>query len=73
MGVMDDDGIHKTVPAGTVYPADDATAIGIVYQDVDVTYGDRAGAVLVAGRVLADRLTVTEEAKAVLTGIVFVD
>jgi hypothetical protein len=75
MGVMDDDGIHKTVAAGTPYPADGSTAIGIVYQDVDVTYGDRAGAVLVAGRVLTDRLSITEDAKTALTdaGIVFVD
>jgi hypothetical protein len=73
MGVVD--GIYKTVPAGTVFPADDATATGIVFQDVDVTYGDKAGSVMVAGRVLADRLSVTEAAKTALTaaGIVFVD
>lgn len=75
MGVTDDDGIHKTVHAGTPYPANDATATGIVFQDVDVTYGDKAGPVLVAGRVLSDRLTIAEAAKTALakSGVVFVD
>ncbi len=30
---------RKIVPAGTVYPANDATAIGILLADVDVTNG----------------------------------
>lgn len=69
------DGQYKTVFAGTVFPADDGTATGIVFQDADVTDGDAAGSVLVAGRVLKDRLTVSDEAvKALIPlGIVFVD
>lgn len=39
----------KYVPAGAIYPANDATAIGIVYEDVDVTSGDMAGSVVTEG------------------------
>jgi hypothetical protein len=49
---------RKVVPAGTVYPANDATAIGIVFHDVDVTEGPQPGAVLVEGYVLEARLPV---------------
>ena len=34
----------------------DNTAEGIVFEDVDVTNGDRVAAVIVAGRVYANRL-----------------
>lgn len=73
MGVADGNG--KTVFAGTPFPANDGTAIGIVYQDVDVTDGDAAGSILVAGRVIADRLAIASAAKTALTtrGIVFTD
>lgn len=72
MGVAD--GSHKTVVAGTPYPSNDASATGIVYQTADVTDGDAIGSVMVAGRVIADRLTIDETAKTALTakGIVFV-
>lgn len=46
----------KYVPMGTVWPANDATAEGIVYEDVDVTTGDMPGSVVLAGRVYEDRL-----------------
>lgn len=72
MGVEDGNG--KTVFAGTVFPADDATAVGIVFQDVDVTDGDAIGSVMVAGRVLRERVTVSDEAVAAMTGaILFID
>lgn len=73
MGVAD--GIYKTVPAGTPYPSNDANAIGIVFEDVDVTYGDKPGSILVSGRVLEDRLTMDTAAKTALVsaGIKFVD
>lgn len=46
----------KYVPAGTIYPANDATAVGIVYEDVDVTNGDAAGSVVLSGVVYESRL-----------------
>ena len=36
-------GTAKVVKAGTVYPSNDGNAIGIVYEDVDVTTGDMPG------------------------------
>ena len=63
----------KSYKAGEVYPANDATAKGIVFNDVTVTTetGPQPVAVMVEGYVLADRLPtpVSEEAKAVLTEI----
>ncbi len=60
----------KYVPMGTVYPANDATAEGIVYEDVDVTSGDMPGSVVLSGTVYEDRLPVTiaETAKSALIG-----
>lgn len=49
-------GCRKIVPAGTVYPANDATAIGVLLNDVDVTDGDYQGSVIVDGILLKDRL-----------------
>ena len=46
----------KYVKMGTIYPANDATAIGIVYEDVDVTSGDMPGSVVTAGVVYTGRL-----------------
>lgn len=59
---------RKIVPAGTVYPANDATAIGITYTDTDVTEGPQPGAVLIEAWILEDRLPapVSAEAKTAL-------
>lgn len=46
----------KYVKMGTVFPANDATAIGIVYEDVDVTVGDMPGSVVTKGEVYEDEL-----------------
>ena len=46
----------KYVKAGTIYPANDATAVGIVSGDVDVTNGDAAGSVVLGGVVYESRL-----------------
>lgn len=46
----------KYVKMGTVYPANDATAVGIVYEDVDVTTGNMPGSVVTKGVVYEDRL-----------------
>ena len=40
---------RKIIKAGTVYPQNDATAIGMLLYDVDVTEGDADGALLVHG------------------------
>lgn len=49
---------RKYVKMGTPYPANDATAVGIVYEDVDVTSGDMPGSVVLSGVVYEDRLAV---------------
>lgn len=46
----------KYVPMGTIYPANDATAEGIVYEDVDVTNGNMPGSVVLSGVVYEGRL-----------------
>ena len=60
----------KYVKMGTVYPANDATAEGIVYEDVDVTTGNMPGSVVLRGVVYEDRLPVAlaSAAKTALQG-----
>ena len=64
----------KYVPAGSIIPANGATAKGILYEDVDVSTGNMPGSIVTAGRVYADRLPVTVDnaAKTALTGITFI-
>lgn len=47
---------NKIVKGGTIYPANDSTAAGIVYEDIDVTSGDMPGSVVLKGMVYEDRL-----------------
>lgn len=47
---------RKIIKAGTIYPANDATAVGVVFQDIDVTDGDAAGALLVHGFIDASKI-----------------
>lgn len=63
----------KVVKAGTVFPKNDATAIGIVYEDVDVTSGDMPGSVVTSGTVYTDKLPVTlaDDAKTALAALGF--
>lgn len=65
----------KIVPMGSVIPANDANAVGILYEDVEVTNGDAPGSVVTRGTIYADRLpaTVADTAKAALTEITFKD
>ena len=72
-GVTADADGGKHVAMGTLYPANDATAIGILYEDVDVTGGDMPGSVVTAGTVYLDRLPVTPAAaaKTALEGLGF--
>lgn len=54
----------KYVKMGTPYPSNDGQAIGIVYEDVDVTTGNMPGSVVTKGIVYEDRLPVTLAAAA---------
>lgn len=70
-----DDGV-KIIPKGTVYPANDATAKGIVFEDVIITDdAKRPLSIIVAGRILEANLPaeVASAAKTALaaSGIVF--
>jgi hypothetical protein len=72
-GVAADANGKKIVKAGTILPANDATAEGILYTDVDVTNGPQPGSLIVEAYVLEDRLPVAPatEAKTALTKITF--
>jgi hypothetical protein len=61
----------STIPAGTIYPANDATAKGVVLKTVDVTSGSASGALLFVGDVRAARLPEdpTDDAKRALPRI----
>ena len=70
MGVDDGYG-NKMVNAGTVFPANDSTATGILFESVDVTNGEHEGSLIVAGRIIAERLpeTLNAEAKTALEAL----
>jgi len=51
----------KYVPMGTAYPTNDGNAIGITYEDVDVSTGNMPGSVVTKGDVYEDRLAITGE------------
>lgn len=56
---------RKIVKAGTLYPANDATAIGVVFRDLDVTDGDKNGAVILHGYIKTDKLPNAPTANAI--------
>lgn len=68
-----DENGRKIVKAGTVYPKNDATAIGIILRDIDVTDGPQAGSVVVDGIFIEEKLpeAVTDEAKTAMKKISF--
>lgn len=55
-GVVTENG-RKIIKAGTIYPSNDASAKGIVFQDVDVTDGNRTEALMVGGVYLSTKLS----------------
>lgn len=56
---------RKIIKAGTIYPKNDATAIGILLVDADITEGNsKPVAIMVAGHYLSDRLVAAPEATA---------
>lgn len=63
-GAVDDGRGGKFVRAGTIYPANDGTAVGIVYEDVDVSNGYMPGSVVTKGTVYLDRLPVAAQTAA---------
>ena len=73
-GVSPDADGGKHVPMGTIYPSNDTNAIGILYEDVDVTTGDMPGSVVTKGTVYEDRLpaALDSDAKTALEGLGFV-
>lgn len=58
MAVTEENGT-KYVPMGTIFPSNDSNAVGIVYEDVDVTTGDMPASVVLKGTVYEDKLAVT--------------
>ena len=66
-------GGRKIIKAGTIYPANGATAKGVVMYDVDVTDGDQSGAIIVHGFIKQSAIPAepSPEAKAALPLIKF--
>ena len=62
MGVQD--GNKKIVPAGTMFPSNDASAVGVIFEPVDVTKGDHAGSVVIGGHLYGNRLPAAPAAAA---------
>lgn len=58
--ITDADG-GKHVPMGAIWPSNDSNAVGILYEDVDVTLGAMPGSVVTRGAVYEDRLAITGE------------
>lgn len=69
---VDVDG-RKIIKAGTFYPSNDSKAVGVVFNDYDVTDGDANGAVILHGFIAVDKLpeAPTAEAIAALNNITF--
>lgn len=65
---------RKIIKAGTIYPANTAEAKGVVFYDVDVTDGDRSGALILHGFVKNAAIPTqpSAEAKAALNQIAFI-
>lgn len=55
---------RKIIKAGTIYPSNDASAVGIVFNDLDVTEGDQNGAIIIHGFVKTNALPVAPTAAA---------
>lgn len=76
-GITADEYGYKTVKGGTIYPSNDANAKGVIFEDVDVTNGERAASLMVGGRIYAGRLQESPAAAAktalAAKGIIFED
>ena len=69
--VVTRDNGRKVVPVGAVIPSNDAYAVGILFEDIDVTDGAKMGSVVTEGVIYGDRLPAALESAAAsaLTGI----
>ena len=56
---------RKIVKAGTILPANDATAKGVVLYDVDVTNGDEMGAFVIHGFIDKSKIPTQPESAAI--------
>lgn len=77
-GVSADANGNKIVKAGTPFPKNDATCIGYILEDVDVTQGDNVGACVYEGTIDNKKLseagiTVSAEAKKATPRVTFFD
>lgn len=75
-GVSTDENGLKIVKAGTPYPSDDASCLGYLLHDVDVTQGDAPGTYIYEGSIDNKKLTeagvtVSAEAKAATPRVTF--
>lgn len=73
-GVTADANGKKIVKAGTPFPANDATALGVLLHDVDVTLGDAAGTYVYEGvidpvKLTANSITISAAAKAAMPNV----
>lgn len=57
---------RKIIKAGTIIPANDKTAKGLVDRDLDVTDGDQNGAVIFVGEILVSKIPAAPTPEAVL-------
>lgn len=73
--VQTDENGRKYVPAGTVYPTNDAKAIGVTIDDVYVDHNPALVGVIRAGWLLKDKLPVapSSEAMTAMASIHFMD
>lgn len=69
--LADEDGV---IPAGTVIPANDSTAVGVLFSDVCIDENPN-GAIVIHGFINSSKLPVeaTETAKTALSLIKFID
>ena len=77
-GVSADANGHKIVKAGTPFPANDATCLGLLLHDVDVTYGDAPGTYVYEGdidnkKLTANGVNVSSAAKGKIPRVTFWD
>lgn len=72
------DGGRTVVKAGTPFPSDDASCLGYLLHDVDVTQGDAPGTYIFEGSIDNTKLTengvtVSDEAKTATPRVTFFD
>ena len=75
-GVTADANGNKIVKAGTPFPANDATCLGLLLHDVDVTQGDAPGTYVYEGvidtaKLTANGITVAAAAKSAIPRVTF--